>query len=87
VVAGLKVEAPERVQPTGEATVAQSLAKMDETSKTFDSLRSDLEEFDLSHHKFPHPFFGDITAAEWLVLAGGHEARHTKQIEKLKEKL
>jgi hypothetical protein len=87
VVANMKVEAPERVQPKGEATVDESFARIEATSKAFDAIRSDLEAFDLSGHTFPHPFFGQITAAEWLVLAGGHAERHTKQIERLKENL
>ena len=83
VIAGMKVEAPERVHPSGDATVDESLARIAQTKQFFDSLRPDLESFDLSEHTFPHPFFGQITAAEWLVLAGGHAARHTKQIERL----
>ena len=87
VIANMKVEAPERVQPTGQVPVDQSFARMDATANAFETIRSDLEAFDLSEHTFPHPFFGQITAAEWLVLAGGHASRHTKQIERLKEKL
>jgi hypothetical protein len=87
VIAGMKVEAPETVHPTGGATLHQSLARIEETERFFDGLRPELESFDLSEHTFPHPFFGQITAAEWLVLAGGHAARHTKQIERLKERL
>lgn len=86
-IATMKVEAPERVQPTGEQTVEQSLSRIDKTSNAFNAIRSDLENFDLSGHTFPHPYFGQITAAEWLVLAGGHAARHAKQIERLKAKL
>ena len=86
-VAGIKIEAPERVHPTGEVTVDEALAKIEATKEFFDTLRPDLESFDLSEHTFPHPFFGPLTAAEWLVLAGGHAARHTKQIERLKERL
>jgi uncharacterized damage-inducible protein DinB len=82
-VAEIKLEAPERVQPTGEATIDDSLERMERTKQAFANLRSDFEAYDLAEHTFPHPFFGQITAAEWLVLAGGHEARHTKQIEKL----
>ena len=86
-IAGLKVEAPERVQPSGNVTIAEALAIMGETGKAFDSIRDDMERYDLSEPKFPHPYFGDITAVEWLIIAGGHEARHTKQIETLLEKV
>jgi len=46
-------------------------------------MHDDIASHDVSNHKFPHPFFGDLTAAEWLVMLGAHEARHTKQIERL----
>jgi hypothetical protein len=36
---------------------------------------------------FPHPYFGEMTAVEWLILAGGHEKRHTDQIRRLLDKM
>jgi len=86
-IADMKVDAPERVHPTGEMTIDEAFTKMDTTREFFESLRGDMEAADLSVHTFPHPYFGQITAAEWLVLAGGHESRHIAQIERLKEKL
>ena len=86
-VADQKLEAPDRVYPTGNVTILESFERMDANTKLFDDMRHDLERYDLSTHKFPHPYFGDITAAEWLVILGGHELRHTKQIEKLLEKI
>ncbi len=82
-----RLEAPDRVYPTGKVTIPESFERMDANKKLFDDMRPDLERYDLSQHKFAHPYFGDITAAEWLVLLGGHELRHTKQIEKLLETL
>ena len=35
--------------------------------------------------KFPHPYFGDLSAQEWLVLSGAHEIRHLKQIRRVIE--
>ena len=86
-IAAVKLAAPERVQPTGSVLVAQSFEKMDANRETFAALRSDFESYDLSGPKFPHPYFGDLTATEWFILAGGHEARHIAQIEKLLEKI
>ena len=86
-VRNVKLEAPARIHPTGEISIADSLANLDETGKTFAALRPDLENFDLSQHRFPHPYFGDLTAAEWLVVKGAHEARHTDQIGRLIDKL
>lgn len=82
-----KVEAPERVQPTGKVSVSSSVDRIIGNQANFDSMRQDLETYDLTEPKFPHPYFGPITAVEWLVVAGGHEHRHTKQIEKLLERI
>jgi len=82
-----RLEAPDRVHPTGDVSLMEAFERMDANKKLFDDMRPDLERYDLSAHKFPHPYFGDITAAEWLAILGGHELRHTKQIEKLLEKI
>lgn len=81
-IAHMKVEAPEFVRPASSRTIAESLARMDENQESIDEIRPLFELFDGTAHKFPHPFFGDISAHEWLALRGGHEARHIKQIEK-----
>jgi len=87
VVDEVKIEAPERVQPSGNVPIAEALDKMNANRPAFDAMRSDLEKNDVSEPKFPHPYFGDITAAEWMVVAVGHEHRHTKQIERLLAKI
>lgn len=86
-VGGIKVEAPDRVAPTGSVSIAESLARIKSNVAVFNEMRRELELFDLSNPKFPHLFFGDMTAAEWLMVTGGHELRHTKQIERLLEKI
>lgn len=85
--AGLKLEAPERVQPTGNTSVSESIAKINSNHDAYDSMRDDFEKFDLTGPTFPHPFLGELTAGEWLVMAGMHQHRHTLQIEKLLEKI
>lgn len=80
---GLKLQAPERVRPTGTVTIAESFAKMEETRQKLEELRPLFETVECSDFKFPHPYFGDLTAHEWFALLGGHEARHTKQIEEI----
>ena len=83
----IKVEAPERVRPTGKVSVADSIAKLEENRKKFEELKRQFEENGDNGETFPHPFFGDITAVEWLVMAGGHESRHTRQIVRALEEL
>ena len=82
-IATMKLEAPQFVQPTCEATLQQSMEKFSENREKLYELKSQFEKFDSNGHRFPHPFLGDLSAGEWLMLIGGHKLRHLKQIEKL----
>ena len=82
-----KVEAPERVRPTGNFSISQSLARMDENRLKLREIRPLLETYDSEAAKFPHPFLGELSAVEWLIMKGGHEERHTGQIKRILEKL
>lgn len=84
---GAKFEAPERVRPTGGVAIAESLTKLDESTAALFALRSDLEAYDVTAFTFPHPYYGPLNAAEWVMLSGGHVARHHKQAEQLLEKV
>ncbi|MBP6002043.1 MAG: DinB family protein [Pyrinomonadaceae bacterium] len=86
-IVGVKVEAPEFVRPEGGKPIGDSLAEIEAVTAKFNEIRELFETFDGNTHKFPHPFFGDMSAIEWLVLVGGHEMRHAVQIEKLAAKL
>ncbi|CAN5586252.1 hypothetical protein BH20ACI4_BH20ACI4_17880 [soil metagenome] len=77
-----KFEAPDRVRPTGNQTIAESIEKLKESEKGLKDLQPMFETVECSDHKFPHPAFGDLTAHEWLALVGGHEFRHLEQIKK-----
>jgi hypothetical protein len=83
----VRLEAPERVQPTGNVSIAAAYEQMDASRQALAELRPDFETYDLSGSKFPHPHFGDLSATEWFILSGGHEARHITQIEQLLEKI
>lgn len=83
--ANTKLEAPERVQPTGNVSIPESLEFIKRTHTFIHNLRPGCEQFDLGANKFPHPYFGDLTATEWLILIGGHESRHSRQIMRILE--
>ena len=85
--ADAKLEAPERVHPTGDVSIADACEQLNTNRDALAALRVDLETYDMSEQKFPHPYFGDLTATEWLVLIGGHERRHTIQIDTLLQKI
>jgi hypothetical protein len=82
-----KLEAPAVVHPSGNVPISDSIKRMTENQRAFEALRGDLEAYDLSEPKYPHPYFGPMTAAEWLVLAGGHELRHQLQIQRIFQKM
>lgn len=81
-IASIKVEAPERVRPTGNVPIVESLEKLDYSRGRLDELLPLFETVDSASYTFPHPFFGEISAAEWLTLIGEHEARHLEQIKR-----
>lgn len=86
-VAAVKLEAPEIVHPSHGKTIGESLAAMDETEHKLNELKPLFEEYDCNTAKYPHPFFGEMSAAEWLMLVGGHEGRHLKQVKNLLAKI
>ena len=86
-IGGVKLEAPEIVQPNAGRTIAESLEVMSEAGRVLETLREKFENFDGDTHKFPHPYFGDLSAKEWLALAGGHKIRHLRQIKRVLEKI
>lgn len=86
-IAGLKVEAPDRVQPSGEMPISESIKLLEQSGEALSSMANDLAGTELSANTFPHPFLGELTAAEWLIMVGGHEARHTRQIAAILEKV
>ncbi|CAN5653605.1 DinB family protein [soil metagenome] len=78
-----KNEAPDRVKPTGLQNIAGSIEKMHHTRQQLNDLRPRFETYDGNRHKFPHPFFGHLSAIEWLILIGFHESRHIAQIRRI----
>lgn len=78
-----KFEAPERVRPSGNQTIQESLAKMEENRRKLYELKPIFEQFECTDFKFPHPLMGELTATEWLTLIGEHEARHLEQIKRM----
>lgn len=79
----LKFEAPEIVRPEGGRPVSESLELLAESRRRLREMQSLFEAVDGTTGTYPHPAFGEMTAHDWLALIGGHEARHTAQIERI----
>lgn len=78
-----KLQAPEMVQPVNNIPISDSVAKLDEQQAQYADLKAKFDTVDGVDAKFPHPYFGDLSAQEWLVLSGAHEIRHLKQIRRV----
>jgi hypothetical protein len=81
LTAGVRIEAPEAMRPTGSETIAASISVLNANREMLSALRPRLEKVNLSEAKFPHPAFGAINGYYWLALLGTHEARHLQQLE------
>lgn len=78
-----KLQAPERIHPQGEQSLADSLAKLKEDRGVLADLRTKLEKIDASAPTFPHPALGDLNIYQWIIMLGFHERRHLAQIERI----
>jgi uncharacterized damage-inducible protein DinB len=78
-----KFIAPETVQPSGQASIQDSLERMRQSRARLKALQPRLEATDFSTARYPHPAFGPLDLYHWLVLIGVHEERHLRQIEAL----
>jgi hypothetical protein len=76
-----KYTAPEAVRPGGQASLADSLAKLRRSREELRALRPRIEATDLSGVTYPHPAFGPLNFYQWLALIGMHEERHLRQAE------
>lgn len=79
-----KAPAPERVAPRSYLPPDAALARLEASRRRLEATVAELSAFDLSSLRFPHPFFGELDAYQWLLVTGWHEHRHTKQIARIR---
>lgn len=80
-----KFQAPERVVPIDALPLVASIDKMGETRAKLVQPLDELCRYDVSSLVYPHPAIGPINAYQWLLVMGGHESRHRRQINRIKE--
>ena len=80
------------VVPRGTPSIADYKPDPDCGAETIDRFRNLVHEFSgrvremgslRGPHRFPHPWFGPMTAQEWLALAAAHHGIHRKQARKI----
>jgi len=80
-----KAVAPDLVMPKAYIAPDETLKRLRASRKHLVETVSALSPFDLTKLTFPHPFFGELDAYQWLLVTGWHERRHTKQIERIRQ--
>ncbi len=78
-----KYTAPEAMKPGGEASLADSVARLRESREMLRQLRPRIEKIDGTGLQYPHPAWGPLNLYQWLALIGAHEERHLRQLETL----
>ena len=85
-VAGVRFQAPKEVVPLGGLGLTELVARLDAARTRLLDLLPLLAAHDMSSVGFPHPLLGDtFNLYQWLFFMGGHETRHRRQIESIKE--
>jgi len=80
----VKMQAPDRVRPSGQIPVAESLSRLEASRARVMELMPALARYDLYDVIVPHPSLGDFNGYQWLLMLGMHEARHALQIHDLR---
>lgn len=81
----VRSQAPEMLKPTNRWATQEELVKAFNASrdKTISYIKETQE--DLRSHFYGHRVFKDLDAYQWLIFTSGHSARHTAQINEVKE--
>ena len=78
-----RVSAPDPIVPTGTVTSDAALAALDRSRADLLAVLDSAEGKDLSRVTRPHPALGPLDGYQWIGAIGGHEMRHTLQIEEI----
>jgi len=85
-VAGVRFQAPPEVVPSGGLGLSELVARLEAARKRLLDLVPLLAAHDMTSVGFPHPLLGDnFNLYQWLFFMGGHETRHRRQIESIKQ--
>jgi uncharacterized damage-inducible protein DinB len=79
-----KAQAPEFVVPREHLPADESIAKLTSSRAQLVDTIPSIVGHDLTAISYPHPLLGPLDFYQWLLIAGLHEARHRKQIDRIK---
>jgi hypothetical protein len=76
-----KVKTQKEYEPTGTASSADSIIKLQNIHDDLNVLRPLLERIDLNAVRFDHWLLGSLSLGQWLAFIAIHEQRHLGQIQ------
>ena len=77
------ITAPDRVQPRNELDADAALAALERARGELRDAVLAADGLALGELVAPHPVLGPLDFYEWIAVSGGHEARHTAQIDEI----
>ena len=75
-----RIQAPERVLPTGGVTAAQGLERLAAVRERLVTALLQGSGLALGTVSFPHPLFGPLNGYQWVLTIALHERRHVSQL-------
>jgi hypothetical protein len=79
-----RFQAPEMLKPTNRWATREALVKDFNAARDKTIAYVKETKDDLRGHAAPHPVLKLLDGYQWVLLIGGHSARHTAQIEEVK---
>ena len=84
---GERIEAPDRVRPSGTVQCADALRALTEVRTSLRQALEDANPGSLDGCTAAHPVLGTLSLRDWVHFVAHHEARHTAQILEIAEAL
>jgi uncharacterized damage-inducible protein DinB len=84
---GERIEAPERVRPTGKVAAAEALTALSAARAALRQAVADADPVLLERNTHPHAVLGPLCLRDWAQFVAHHEARHAAQILEIAEAL
>lgn len=82
-----RIEAPDRIRPTGTVTAADALAALEATRAELREAVIAADPASLDGCTHPHVVLGVLTLRDWIRFVAHHEARHAAQISEIAQAL
>lgn len=84
VIAGsTKLNAPDRVCPTGGLSPEESMTRMEASREKLKEVMARSSGLALGTASFPHPLFGAFDGYQWGLIVSQHEYRHIRQMRRI----